>query len=98
MSLPFKVDLKGKVAVVTGGGGILCGKMAEAIAACGAKVAVLDLRLEAAEKLADQIKAQGGTALGVAANVLEKESLEKAEHYVHQLQKYTLHATLERDE
>jgi len=82
MSLPFKVDLKGKVAVVTGGGGILCGKMAEAIAACGAKVAVLDLRLEAAEKLAGSIKAQGGTAIGVAANVLEKESLVKAEEQV----------------
>ena len=41
MSVPFKVDLKGKTAVVTGGGGILCSCMAETLAACGAKVAIL---------------------------------------------------------
>ena len=49
MSLPFKIDLSGKVAVVTGGGGILCSGMSKAIAECGAKVAILDLRKEAAE-------------------------------------------------
>ena len=43
MAVPFKIDLSGKVAVVTGGGGILCSIMAEAIAECGAKVAILDL-------------------------------------------------------
>ena len=47
MSVPFKVDLKGKTAVVTGGGGILCSCMAETLAACGAKVAILDLKLDA---------------------------------------------------
>lgn len=78
MSLPFKVDLNGKVALVTGGGGILCSVMAEALALCGASVAVLDLRKEAADKVAEQIIAKGGKAMGVACNVLERESIEEA--------------------
>ena len=79
MAVPFKVDLSGKVAVVTGGGGILCSIMAEAIAECGAKVAILDLREDAAAAVADKIKAQGGTAIGVSCNVLDKASIEAAE-------------------
>jgi len=78
MKLPFQIDLKDKVAVVTGGGGVLCGEFAKAIAACGAKVAILDLRKEAADQVAEEIKADGGIAMGVAANVLERESLEAA--------------------
>ena len=78
MSIPFKTDLSGKVAAVTGGGGILCGCMAKALAECGAKVAVLDLRLEAAEKVATEINAAGGHAKGFACNVLDKASLEDA--------------------
>ncbi len=78
MKLPFDIDLKGKVAVVTGGGGVLCSTFAKAIAACGAKVAILDLRKEAAEAVADEIKADGGQAIGVSANVLDKASLEAA--------------------
>ena len=50
----------GKVAVVTGGGGILCSVMAEALANAGAKVAILDLKEEAAKKVADKINAAGG--------------------------------------
>ena len=76
--LPFKVDLTGKTAVVTGGGGVLCSGFSKALAACGAKVAILDLRKEAADKVANEIIAEGGTAMGVAANVLEKESLNEA--------------------
>jgi len=78
MNLPFNIDLKGKVAVITGGGGILCGTFAKAVAKCGAKVAILDLREENAVKVADEINAEGGTAIGVAANVLELESLNAA--------------------
>ena len=78
MKVPFKIELKDKVAVVTGGGGILCSEFARALAACGAKVAVCDLRLEAAQKVVDEITADGGTAIAVAANVLDKESLEAA--------------------
>jgi len=78
MSVPFKVNLSGKTAVVTGGGGILCGVMAKALAECGAKVAILDLKKENADKVANEITAAGGTAMGVAANVLEIESLNAA--------------------
>ena len=60
MSVPLNIDLKNKVAVVTGGGGILCSSMAAALAECGAKVAILDLRLENAQKAAEAIKKNGG--------------------------------------
>jgi NAD(P)-dependent dehydrogenase (short-subunit alcohol dehydrogenase family) len=78
MSVPFKVDLQGKVAVITGGGGILCSVMAKAIAECGAKVAILDLKPEAAQKAADEITKDGGVAKGFGCNVLEKASIETA--------------------
>ena len=72
--------LTGKVAVVTGGGGILCSVMAEALAAAGASVAVLDLKLDCAQAVADKINAAyPGKAIAVAANVLEMASLEAAE-------------------
>lgn len=71
-------NLKGRVAVVTGGGGVLCGGFAKDLARQGVKVAVLDLRLDAAQKVADEITADGFEAIGVACNVLEKESLEAA--------------------
>jgi len=73
-----KFDLSGKTAVVTGGGGILCGCMADALAACGASVAVLDLREEAAEATAEAIVQSGGQAKGYACNVLEMGSLQAA--------------------
>lgn len=78
MKLPIKVDLTGKVAVVTGAGGVICSVMAEALAACGAKVALLDLNMEAAQKNADAIVAEGFVAKGYKCNVLEKESIEEA--------------------
>ena len=76
--VPLSTDLRGRVAAVTGGGGILCGTMARALAACGAKVAVLDLRAENAKRVADQIAADGGEAISVAGNVLERPDLEQA--------------------
>ncbi|MBP5639658.1 MAG: SDR family oxidoreductase [Victivallales bacterium] len=78
MAVPFKIDLSGKVAVVTGGGGILCSIMSKAIAECGAKVAILDLRKEAADKVANEINAAGGTAMGIDCNVLDRASIEEA--------------------
>ena len=75
----MKVELKDKVAVLTGGGGILCSVMAKALAKAGAKVAILDLRAEAAESVAAEIVAEGGQATGLGANVLELASLEAAE-------------------
>lgn len=80
--LPFKIDLKGKVVAVTGGGGVLCSMFAEALGECGAKVAVLDLKEEAAAKVAEKINSKGGTAIGVAANVLEIHSLEEAKRTI----------------
>ena len=77
-----KVDLTGKTAVVTGGGGILCGCMAKALASCGAKVAILDLKQESADEVAREITEQGGTAIGISANVLELESLQAAEKII----------------
>lgn len=71
-------NLKGRVAVVTGGGGVLCGGFAKDLARQGVKVAVLDLRLDAAQKVADEIIAEGYEAIGVSCNVLEKDSLEAA--------------------
>lgn len=82
MKIPFNIDLENKVAVVTGGGGVLCGVFAEVLASCGAKVAVLDLNKENADKVADKINSSGGTAIGVKANVLEKKSLEEAKKVV----------------
>lgn len=80
--VPFSVDLHGKTAVVTGGGGVLCSAFAKALAECGASVAVLDLRLEAAQAVAIEINASGGQAIGVACNVLERESVERAREEV----------------
>lgn len=71
-------NLKGRVAVVTGGGGVLCGDFAKTLAKQGVKVAVLDLNVEAAQKVADEIVADGGVAIAVGCNVLEKESMENA--------------------
>jgi len=82
MTVPFKVDLSGKVGLVTGGGGVLCGCMAKALAECGAAVAVADLRLDAAEAVAGDIVEAGGKAIGVSCNVLEKASLEAANRMV----------------
>lgn len=82
MNLPLNIDLSGKTAVITGGGGVLCSEFAKAIAASGAAVAILDLNAEAAEKVADAIKADGGKAMGISANVLEKESLENAKKLI----------------
>ena len=71
-------NLKDRVAVVTGGGGVLCSGFAKDLAAQGVKVAVLDLNKEAAQAVADEINAKGGTAIGVGCNVLEKASLDAA--------------------
>ena len=78
MNLPFSIDIKNKVAVITGAGGVLCSIFAEAIAACGAKVALLDLNEAAAEAVAERIRKAGGEAIAVKTNCLEKASIEEA--------------------
>lgn len=77
-------NLKGRVAVVTGGGGVLCGDFAKALARQGVKVAVLDLNEAAAQKVADEINAEGGTAVAVGCNVLETESMQNAREIVNE--------------
>ncbi len=71
----LKVDLSGKNAVVTGGGGVLCSAFSKALAECGAAVAILDLNEEKAKEVASEINSSGGKAIGIGANVLSKESL-----------------------
>ena len=71
-------ELSGKVAVVTGGGGVLCGAMSRALGRGGVKVAVLDLILEAAQKVVDDVVAAGGEAIAVECDVLDKSSVEAA--------------------
>ena len=76
MNLPFRIDLRNKVIVITGAGGILCSHLAKAVAACGAKVALLDLNKEAAQMQAEEIGSIGGIAKAYQANALRKDSLE----------------------
>jgi len=71
-------DVKGKIAVITGGAGILCSQIAKGLASAGAKIAILDLIEEKAKGVAQEIEKEGGKALGVYVNVLEKQSIEKA--------------------
>lgn len=78
MNLPFKVDLKGQVAVVTGAGGILCSDMARALALCGAKVAVADRNIDAAQEVVKLIEKDGGTAMASAFDVLDSDAVRKA--------------------
>ena len=75
MELPLKVDYTGKVVVVTGAGGLICGAMARAFAQSGAKVAALDLNEDAVKALADELKAEGYICEGYKANVLDPEAL-----------------------
>jgi len=82
MTIPFRINLKDQVAVVTGGGGTLCSVMADALAQCGAKVAILSLRPERALKAADGIVRAGGVAKGFACNVLEKPSIEQVHEQI----------------
>ncbi len=66
-------NLTGKVAVVTGAGGVLCSEFAKVLARAGAKVALLDLNVPAVEKVAAEIVAEGGIAKGYGCNVLKKD-------------------------
>lgn len=78
----MELIFKGRTAVVTGGGGVLCSAFCEALAERGANVAVLDLNVENARAVADRIVNNGGNAIGVAANVLDKENLIEAKDKV----------------
>ncbi len=82
MDLSMKPDLSGKVAVVTGGAGVLCSEFCRALAACGAKVAIIGRTLSKCEALADEIKAAGGEAIAVHADVTDAKMLKDAHRAV----------------
>ena len=77
IQLPINIDYSGKVVVVTGAGGLICGAMARAFAQSGAKVAALDLNEEAVKQLADELTAEGFICKGYKANVLDPAALEE---------------------
>lgn len=77
IQLPLNIDYSGKVVVVTGAGGLICGTMARAFAQLGAKVAMLDLNEEAVKKLANELKTEGFICEAYKANVLEPTNLEQ---------------------
>ena len=79
--IPFKVDLSDKVVALTGAGGVLISEFAKALAECGAKVALLDINLPAAQKVADEI---GANAIAIETNALSTESLENAKKIVNE--------------
>ncbi|MCK5821566.1 MAG: SDR family oxidoreductase [Bacteroidales bacterium] len=74
--------LQGKVVLITGGAGVLATAIGDGLAAAGCKLVILDLELERAENRAQEISNKGGEAIGLAANVLEEDSLEKAREAV----------------
>lgn len=75
MKLPFNVDLSGKVAAITGAGGVICSAFSKALAACGARVALLDINEDAVKAVAAEI---GENALPIVCNCLDKASIEAA--------------------
>lgn len=81
MKLPFKVDLSDKVVALTGAGGAIISQFAEAMALCGAKVALLDINYEAAKAVADRI---GENALAVETNALNKDSIKAAKALINE--------------
>ena len=82
MNLPLNINFTGKVVVITGAGGVICGTMARAFAQAGAKVAALDLNEDAVKKLAEELKAEGFTCEGYKANVLDPEALKEVHNRV----------------
>ncbi len=78
----LSTDLTGKVAVVTGAGGVLCSYFSLVLARAGAKVALLDLNGEAAQRYAEEINEEGGTARAYPCNVLDKARCEAVSQQV----------------
>lgn len=75
-------DITGRVSVITGGAGILCSGMAKALAERGSKICILDIDEKQAKAVADEIKSNGGTAIAVKTDVLDKNSLKDARDVV----------------
>src|SRR5512146_1876273 len=75
-------DVRGRAAIITGGSGQLGRAMAAALAQAGVRVAILGRRVETAQAAAEAIRAAGGTAIGVACDVLERAALERAHEQI----------------
>ena len=75
MNLPFQIDLSGKVAVITGGAGVLCSAFAEALAQCGAKIAIIDRNAENGNAVADRITKAGGTIDALAGATITSRAI-----------------------
>jgi len=75
-------SLEGKVAAITGAGGVLFGAIAHGLAEMGVKIAALDLRLQESQRTADEITKKGGKAIGLAIDVLKPESVAQAKDAV----------------
>jgi NAD(P)-dependent dehydrogenase (short-subunit alcohol dehydrogenase family) len=80
--MKVRFDLEGNIAVITGGAGVLCSEMSKQLGARGVKVVVLDLHLDKARTVADEILASGGCAIGLKVDVLDKESVQQAKDEV----------------
>ena len=78
IKLPFTIDLHGKVAAVTGAGGVLCSVFSKALAACGARVILIGRRIATVEKVADETMADGGECKAYEADVLDAAAMRKA--------------------
>ncbi len=78
MDIPFRVDLSDKVIAITGGGGVLMSGFARVLAECGARVALLDIDEKAAKAVAETVNKEGGRAVAVRCDCLDKASIKLA--------------------
>src|SRR6202162_255131 len=75
-------DVRGRTAVITGGSGHFGRAMASALAQAGTQVAILGRHVETAKTVAEAIRAEGGSALGIACDVLDRASLEQSREQI----------------